>query len=157
MEKLVLYIEVNQLRRRGFKIAAISKKLGISRNTVYKYLEMSFDEATDWVSTLNTRRKKLDPYRDIILTWLKEHPDLSSAQIEDWLKKKNPAIAVGSSDLRDTYHIPKVIRIRDHMLYLVIFIVLIHSGTLVIFAHHSHSFIPLTTLTVKNIKKIRLR
>ncbi|MDK8643939.1 IS21 family transposase (plasmid) [Niallia taxi] len=121
MEKLALYIEVNQLRKRGFKIAAISKKLGISRNTVYKYLDMSFDEATDWVSTLKTRSKKLDPYRDIILVWLKEHPDLSSAQIEDWLKEKIPAIEVGSStlrsyvsELRDSYHIPKVIRIRDH-------------------------------------------
>lgn len=61
MEKLVLYIKVNPLRGRGFKVAAISKKLGISRNTVYKYLEMSFDEATDWVSTLKTRSKKLDP------------------------------------------------------------------------------------------------
>ncbi|MFT9497379.1 MULTISPECIES: IS21 family transposase [Bacillota] len=121
MEKLALYLEVNQLRGRGFKIAAISKKLGISRNTVYKYLDMSFDEATDWVSTLKTRSKKLDPYRDIILIWLKEHPDLSSAQIEDWLKEKIPAIKVGSStlrsyvrELRDTYHIPKVIRIRDY-------------------------------------------
>ncbi|WP_071461301.1 IS21 family transposase [Bacillus massilinigeriensis] len=116
-----MYIEVNQLRERGFKIAAISKKLGISRNSVYRYLDMSFEEATDWVSTLKTRSKKLDPYRDIILIWLKEHPDLSSAQIEDWLKERVPTIKVGSStlrsyvsELRDTYHIPKVIRIRDH-------------------------------------------
>ena len=100
MEKLALYLEVNQLRERGFKIAAISKKLGISRNTVYKYLDMSFEEATDWVSTLKTRSKKLDPYRDIILIWLREHPDLSSAQIEDWLKENIPAIKVGSSTLR---------------------------------------------------------
>jgi len=121
VEKLALYLEVNQLRERGFKIAAISKKLGISRNTVYKYLDMSFEEATDWVSTLKTRSKKLDPYRDIILIWLREHPDLSSAQIEDWLKENIPAIKVGSStlrsyvsELRDTYHIPKVIRIRDY-------------------------------------------
>jgi transposase len=54
VEKLVLYIEVYQLRGKGFKVAAISKKLGISRNTVYKYFEKSFNEAT-WVSTLKTR------------------------------------------------------------------------------------------------------
>jgi transposase len=87
VEKLVLYTEANQLRGKGFKVAAISKKLGISRNTVYKYFEMSFDEAT-WVSTLKTRSKKLDPFRDLILTWLKESPILSSAQIEDWPKEK---------------------------------------------------------------------
>lgn len=57
---------------------------------------------------------KLDSYEDIILEWLKEHNDLSAAQIEDWLIEKYPAIKVGSStirtyvrDLRDQYAIPK--------------------------------------------------
>ncbi|WP_409369395.1 helix-turn-helix domain-containing protein [Lysinibacillus sp. 38-6] len=38
-------IEIHQLRERGFKIAQISKRFKISRKTVYKYLEMSFEEA----------------------------------------------------------------------------------------------------------------
>jgi predicted transcriptional regulator YheO len=41
------------LRKQGFKIAAISKKLKISRNTVYKYLEMPLEEATDWINSLS--------------------------------------------------------------------------------------------------------
>jgi transposase len=53
LEKLLLYIEVHQLRKQGFKIAAISKKLKISRNTVYKYLEMPLEEATDWINSLS--------------------------------------------------------------------------------------------------------
>lgn len=61
----------------------IAKKLEISRNTVYKYLEMTFDEASNSANSLSNRKKKLDPYRDQILSWLKEHPDFSSAQIED--------------------------------------------------------------------------
>lgn len=82
---------------------------------------MSFDKATEWVSSTRSRRKKLDKYRDLILGWLKEHPDLSSAQVEDWLKEQYPTIRIASStvrgyvsELRDIYHIPKVIRIRDH-------------------------------------------
>jgi transposase len=121
VEKLQLYIQVHQLKDQGFKVAAISKKLGLSRNTVYKYLDMTFEEATDWVSRLGTRSKKLDPYRDIVLTWLKEHPDLSSAQVEDWLKGKDSTFKFGSStlrgyisELRDIYHIPKVVHIRHH-------------------------------------------
>lgn len=42
----------------------------------------------DWVATLKARKKKLDPYRETILTWLKEHPDLTGAQIHDWLDER---------------------------------------------------------------------
>lgn len=114
-------MEIHQLKKQGFKIAAIAKKLGICRNTVYKYLEMNFDEASEWVISTGSRTKKLDMHRDLILSWLKEHPDLSSAQVEDWLKERYPSIKIGSStvrgyvsEIRDIYHIPKVVRIRDH-------------------------------------------
>ncbi|MEC2054224.1 helix-turn-helix domain-containing protein [Peribacillus psychrosaccharolyticus] len=66
---------MHQLKKQGFKVADIAKKLEISRNTVYKYLDMTFDEATNWMIALGRRQKKLDPYRDRIVTWLKEHPD----------------------------------------------------------------------------------
>ncbi|WP_280207865.1 helix-turn-helix domain-containing protein [Brevibacillus sp. AY1] len=77
MEKLLLYLRVHQLKEQGFKVAAIAKKLDLSRNTVYKYLDMTFEEASDWVNSLNHRSKKLNPYRDRILGWLNEHPDLA--------------------------------------------------------------------------------
>lgn len=63
------------------------------------------------------RSKKLDPYQDIILNWLKEYPDMSLAQMEDWLKERfgREKIQVGEAtvrrfvrDLREKYHIPKV-------------------------------------------------
>lgn len=116
-----MFVEVHQLKKQGFKIAAIAKKLDISRNTVYKYLDMTLEEASEWFASLGSRRKKLDPYRDWIINWLREHPDLSSAQIEDWLKERYPNVEVGGStirtyvsEIRDIYHIPKVIRIRTH-------------------------------------------
>ncbi|WP_339063991.1 helix-turn-helix domain-containing protein [Tepidibacillus marianensis] len=49
METLLLFMDIHQLKTQGFSIAAIAKKLEISRNTVYKYLEMTFEEANDWV------------------------------------------------------------------------------------------------------------
>ncbi|UQD53535.1 IS21 family transposase [Bacillus methanolicus] len=121
MEKLLLFVEIQQLKKQGFKVAAIAKKLEISRNTVYKYLDMSLEEASEWITSLGSRRKKLDPYHNQILSWLKEHPDLSSAQVEDWLKERFPTLDVGGStvrsyvsEMRDIYHIPKVIRVRTH-------------------------------------------
>nr|WP_154307137.1 IS21 family transposase [Metabacillus lacus] len=116
-----MFVEIHQLKEQGFKVAAIANKLGISRNTVYKFLEMSLEEAVVWANSLNSRKKKLDPYRDQILSWLKEYPDLSSSQVEDWLKEHHSGIQIGGStvrlfvkDLREIYHIAKVPYVRDH-------------------------------------------
>ncbi|WP_409306120.1 hypothetical protein [Peribacillus sp. SCS-155] len=42
---------------------------------------------------------KIYSYQDLILKWLKEHPNLSSAQVDDWLKEKHPAFEVVSSTI----------------------------------------------------------
>lgn len=116
-----MYIETHQLKEQGFKVATIAKKLEISRNTVYKYLDMALEDFIEWTSSLGSRTKKLDPYHDRILSWLKEHPDLSAAQVEDWLKERFPSLKVGGStirsyvsSIRDIYHIPKEIQHRSH-------------------------------------------
>jgi transposase len=98
-EKLLLYIEIHQLRERRFRIAQIAKRLKISRNTVYKYLEMSFEEAVDEFNNTN-RKRKLDSYRDWIVNWLREYPSLSGAQVYDWLQEHFPDIEVGESTVR---------------------------------------------------------
>lgn len=88
MSKLEKHVKVHQLKKEGFSIAAISRKCDITRNTVYAYLEMEFEEVCAWVNKLNTRKRKLDPYREYILDWLKEHPGLSASQISDWLEER---------------------------------------------------------------------
>ena len=112
-EKLVLYIEIHQLRERRFRITQIAKRLKISRNTVYKYLEMSFEEAVNEFGNTE-RKKKLDPYQDWIINWLREYPSLSGAQVYDWLQEHFPDIEVGEStvrryvnEMREIYHIEK--------------------------------------------------
>lgn len=115
-----MLVQVHQLKKQGFSISAIAKKLEISRNTVYKYLNMSFEEATEWANSLGTRSRKLDPFQDLLLSSLKEHSDLSSSQIEDWLKERHPALEGWKydsqyvSELRDIHHIPKIPHIRSH-------------------------------------------
>lgn len=116
-----LYHEIHKLNRLGFNKSQIERKVGVDRDTVRKYLNMNFDEMIDWSSSLQNRKKKLDPYREIILDWLKEHNDLSSAQIEDWLLEEYPHIRVSSSSirsyvkqLRDQHAIPKQKNIRHY-------------------------------------------
>lgn len=97
VEKLRLFFKAHDLKKLGFSIEKISRKLGISRNTVYKHLNMFYEEGVKWTTKNWNRAKILDPYEKHILSWLKEHPDLSSAQIEDWLKRHFPELKVGNS------------------------------------------------------------
>jgi len=69
---------------------------------------------SEWVKKTKVRRKKLDPYKDIILSWLFEHPDMSAAQVLDWLQERYPNLKVAEStvrlyvrELRKEYDIPK--------------------------------------------------
>ncbi len=60
---------------------------------------MTFEEAVEEFGTIE-RKKKLDPYRDWIVTWLQENPSMSGAQILDWLQEKFPDLQVGESTVR---------------------------------------------------------
>ena len=65
VERRMKYYNILQLREEGFSISKIAKKVSLTRNTVKKYLKMTPEEMEDWIATLETRQKKLDPYRDI--------------------------------------------------------------------------------------------
>ena len=121
MSKLAVIVEVHQLKKQGFKVAAIARKCNLSRTTVYDYLERDYEEVYKWVEELKTRKRKLDPYRDQILSWLKEHPDLSASQISDWLEERCSFTDVGDStvrsyvrEIRENYHIPKILSFRSY-------------------------------------------
>jgi transposase len=57
----------------------------------------------------------------LILHWLREFPDLTAAQVQDWLKEKYPEYKVGESTvrsyvrcLREDYQIPRESSTRDY-------------------------------------------
>jgi len=110
----MIYNEIHQLRSAGFSNSAIAKKLKISRNRVIDYGNMSPDDFCEFVLSLQNRSKKLDPYHEEIVSWLKEHPDLTGAQIFDWLEERLGVKSIAENtvrnyvnDLREIYHIPK--------------------------------------------------
>ncbi|WP_197205645.1 IS21 family transposase [Cytobacillus firmus] len=117
----MLYIKIHELHKRKIKVAQIAKELKVSRPTVYKYLEMTFDEATAYNEQPLGKKKKLDHYKDWILAWLEEYPHLSSAQIHDWLLERYPDLAVGGSTvrtyvrgIREVYQIEKKVIVRQY-------------------------------------------
>ncbi|WP_411954809.1 IS21 family transposase [Alkalibacillus sp. S2W] len=121
MEKWLMYTEIYQMKQQGFKIRRIAKKIGVSRTTVYKYLEKSPEDMAEWMASTRRRTRKLDQYELLIHTWLSENPDLSGAQVHDWLKEHFSDLSVGEStvrsyvkELREKYNIPKVMTPRSY-------------------------------------------
>ena len=119
VEKLIIYNEIHRLRSEGFSNSAIARKLKISRNRVIEYGKMTPEQFHLFAISLQSRSKKLDPFQDKILDWLREHPDLSGAQVLDWLgdKLNVNSVAEGTvrnyvNELREVYHIPKGILVQ---------------------------------------------
>ncbi|KIQ93602.1 Transposase [Anoxybacillus thermarum] len=121
MDKWEVYMEIYQLLKQGFSKSAVAKKLNISRTTLYHYLQRSPEEMTSWLASTKQRQKKLDRYREKILYWIQQHPDISASQIQDWLKEGDPNLSVGEStvrqyvrQLRKEWKIPKEISYRQY-------------------------------------------
>ncbi|WP_289136337.1 helix-turn-helix domain-containing protein [uncultured Brevibacillus sp.] len=93
MDKWQVYVEIDQLLKQGFTKRNIAKKLKISRTTLYRYLEKSPKEMVDWMESTKSRAKKLDKYEELILRWLREHPDMWGNKLKltlELLHKKQP-------------------------------------------------------------------
>ncbi len=121
VDKWEMYMEIQQLIKQGFSKTKAAEKLGVSRSTIYRNLEKSPSEMVDWVESLKSRRKKLDPYKELILSWLREHPDMSAAQVQDWLEEKYASMKIGEStvrafvrELREEYQIEKETSPREY-------------------------------------------
>jgi transposase len=79
MLRLEGYVEIQVLRRQGLSIRAISAELGLSRNTVRKYLR---SEGAPKAKRRPVRVSKLDPFREYIQGRIREaHPDWIPASV----------------------------------------------------------------------------
>ena len=66
-------MDILSLHRTGIKQRAIARKLGLSRNTVKKYIDkpqLAFEPTRE-----RKRHSKLDAYQDNIKTWIEEDSD----------------------------------------------------------------------------------
>src|SRR5699024_12711896 len=86
-----------------------------------RYLEKDPESMAKWVNSTKVRRKIVDPYKEIILNWLRTHPEMSAAQDFDWLLDKYEHLKVAEStvrsyvrELRKTYDIHKKTILRDN-------------------------------------------
>jgi len=76
-------LDILLMHRRGLSQRQIARKLGVSRNTVKKYMENP--ELPGSGHKLVRRKSLLDPYHDNITSWLDEDIDYSGTWIYDRL------------------------------------------------------------------------
>lgn len=84
---------------RGLSVRAISRELGIARNTVRKYLKM--DETT--IATVQddpSRAKRLDEHRAFLIHQLKAYPKLSAVKLARRLRDKVGELPASERSLR---------------------------------------------------------
>lgn len=83
----------------GLTERKIAKELGLSRNTVSKYLHMPETEMADQLDDMS-RAKKLDVYRAYIIQLLQTYPGLSAVKVMRKLKAKIDSLAVSDRSMR---------------------------------------------------------
>jgi len=112
MEKWQMYMQIQTMRNQGFSKRQIAERMELDFRTVSKYLGMTGDEFDSKV--MNRERKKhLENYEGVITDWLKRYPNMSAAQILDWLKEHYQVEASKRSVrryagwVRKKYDIPK--------------------------------------------------
>jgi len=76
-------LDILLLHRKGLTQRRIARKLGISRNTVKKYIENP--EFAEGKNKRSKRKSMLDPFNDNILSWLDEDFEYSGTWIYDRL------------------------------------------------------------------------
>ena len=83
----------------GLSIRSIARELGISRNTVRKYLRMD-EAAIGEEQERRTRHKQLDDYRDYIVTLLEQFTNLSAVKVLRKLKERHRELGVSDRSAR---------------------------------------------------------
>ncbi len=84
---------------RGLGIRAIARQLGISRNTVKKYLGIN-EETIQQQQSYRERSKRLDDHRDYIISLLGGFPGLSAVKVLRKLKEKHSELNVSDRSAR---------------------------------------------------------
>lgn len=76
-----MYSKIQELKELNLNVSQIARHVGVSRNTVYKFINMTPAEFNQTLERRKIRKKKLNAYKDVVLNWLREYPDLSAAQV----------------------------------------------------------------------------
>ena len=84
----IMYGKIQEQKRNGLNKSQVARNLQINRETVRTYWDMTPAEYSLKLENAKTRTKKADDYKDFVVECLKRYPDMSAAQIYDWIKER---------------------------------------------------------------------
>ncbi len=87
MKDWMIYEKIQELKRNRLNKSQVSRRLGIDYKTVLKYWDLPPDGFAEKLSQAQTRKKKADKYKDIVLENLQRYPDMTAAQIYDRIRE----------------------------------------------------------------------
>ena len=79
-----MYSKIQAMKEQGFSIRQVSRIIRINRQTIKKYWEMSPEEYAEIYKAVN-RLTALMAYEPTVLKWLETYPNMTAAQVRDWL------------------------------------------------------------------------
>jgi transposase len=82
------YEKIQELKRNHLNKSQVSRRLHIDFKTVSKYWDMPADEFSACMDRAQRRRRKADDYKDFIVRCLQKYPDMTAAQVYDWIKER---------------------------------------------------------------------
>lgn len=122
MTNWMKYSEIKKLKGLKFSQTQVSKLLGLDRKTISKYWNMDLEEYSSLLNEAKQREKKAMIYENDILSWLKEYPDMSAAQIYDWLQERynelpftERTLRLFVAEMREEHNIIKSINNRQYV------------------------------------------
>jgi len=119
MKGFKMYHQIMQLKELGFTKSRSAKQLGINRETVTRYWNMTTEEFDTHLYSVR-RKQAIDEYQAIIIGWIQQFPAVTSAQIQDWLQEqchqvfKERTVSRYVKELREQYHLLKSNHPRDY-------------------------------------------
>ena len=88
MERWIMYCKIQSMRSEGFTQRQVAKITRINRNTVRKYWDDMIPDEYDELILTPSKKSSLEQHKEQILTWLRDYPGVTAAQIYDWLQER---------------------------------------------------------------------
>src|SRR5665648_17675 len=89
-----MYGQIQEHKKQGFKKRQTARMLDKDYKTVSKYWDMSPDEFSTERESAGNRLRKAEPYEDYVVETLRDFPDMSAAQLYDWILEKREGLAL---------------------------------------------------------------
>lgn len=88
MKDWMTYEKIQELKRNHLNKSQVSRRLHIDYKTVSKYWDMPPEEFSTCKNRAQRRRRKADVYKEFIVGCLQKYPDMTAAQLYDWIKER---------------------------------------------------------------------